>query len=299
MSMPATNQTEPVERSFSEAPGLPANWLNGWLAAIGVTVLLEDVTLHWTDDAVPHAVFGSARVDRLAGRITDALPSPETLQTSPIARSLDGLEEYSRKVTLQEFAQRATYERRHETEILASSSTDLIATDRILKDGVEHAPLNPPVPRGYTLWDRALATATALEGLGNVEAVVRRSLEGHANRRIPGNGLGFDLLRMSSSANAQSVSVDPVVELLAYAGLRILPMRGNGHVARQRLWTDRATRRHAMQWPAWNVPLERWGIDAILDRSDVAPITRIWGSVPYVPATSSDTTRGYGSEALI
>ena len=29
-------------------PGLPASWINGWLAAVGATVLDSRIRLHWT-----------------------------------------------------------------------------------------------------------------------------------------------------------------------------------------------------------------------------------------------------------
>ena len=34
-------------------PGLPGGWINGWLAAVGATVLDDRVRLHWTTDGAP------------------------------------------------------------------------------------------------------------------------------------------------------------------------------------------------------------------------------------------------------
>ena len=45
-----------------EAPGLPADWLNGWLAAIGVTVLIPGARLRWTG-ALP------ARLEQRVARV--------------------------------------------------------------------------------------------------------------------------------------------------------------------------------------------------------------------------------------
>ena len=36
--------------------GLPAEWINGWLAAVGATVLDARIRLHWMTDGVPLAV---------------------------------------------------------------------------------------------------------------------------------------------------------------------------------------------------------------------------------------------------
>ena len=40
-------------------PGLPASWVNGWLAAVGVTVLDSRIRLHWTADSTS---FGACAV---------------------------------------------------------------------------------------------------------------------------------------------------------------------------------------------------------------------------------------------
>jgi len=42
----------------TECPGLPASWLNGWLAAIGLLVLEPRLRLSWTSDPSPVAVLG-------------------------------------------------------------------------------------------------------------------------------------------------------------------------------------------------------------------------------------------------
>lgn len=286
-----------MSSEIRRAPGLRADWLNGWLAAIGITVLLEDVTLHWSDDVIPVALLGCMDCDALPRRVAGALPDRERLDDLPIARTMNGFAEYPRKVGLDQFLERANYERSVGTSILAATSTDLVPSKRVLKDGVEHAPLNPPVPRGITLWERACST---LEQLGDdAVGAVDRTLEGSPLTRTPGQGLAFDILRVPSGANAGSPTVDPVIELLSLAALELFPVRGDGYASRQRLWTDRPNRRHALKWVSWNVPLDRWGIDAILDRPTKVPTVHMWGSVPYVPATSSDTTRGYGSEVLM
>ena len=141
-----------------EAPGLPADWLNGWLAAIGVTVLVPGARLGWTNDAVPSAVFATDQSVDLAKVVAEALPTPETLASSVIARRLPGTEhDFSRNVTLAAFRERAMVERRAGEGILAASVSDLNAD--LKPDNLEHGAFDPPAPRGETLWSRATACA--------------------------------------------------------------------------------------------------------------------------------------------
>ena len=42
-----------------KCPGLPAFWLNAWLAAVGATVLVPRIRLRWTGDRTPVAVLSS------------------------------------------------------------------------------------------------------------------------------------------------------------------------------------------------------------------------------------------------
>ena len=37
-------------------PGVPASWINGWLAAVGATMLDSRIRLQWTADRTPVAV---------------------------------------------------------------------------------------------------------------------------------------------------------------------------------------------------------------------------------------------------
>ena len=38
-------------------PGLPAHWVNAWLAAVGATRLEPRLRLRWTLDSLPRAVL--------------------------------------------------------------------------------------------------------------------------------------------------------------------------------------------------------------------------------------------------
>ena len=54
-----------VER---ECPGLPAEWINGWLAAVGTTVLDSELRLSWTMDPSPQQRTSNCRGRGLAGQ---------------------------------------------------------------------------------------------------------------------------------------------------------------------------------------------------------------------------------------
>lgn len=117
-----------------EAPGLTADWLNGWLAAIGVTVLLDGVRLSWADRPVPFAVFEMDEEIDLVQALAESLPTEQTLADSTIARKLpEAMYEFPRKVTLESFRERAALERRMHGSHLATSVSDL-RTDAELGD---------------------------------------------------------------------------------------------------------------------------------------------------------------------
>jgi hypothetical protein len=283
-----------------EAPGLPADWLNGWLAAVGVTVLVPGTRLRWADEGVPSALFETDHPTDLAKLVADALPTPEALARSAIARTLPGTEhEFRRKVTLAAFRERARVERRAGEGILAASVSDLAAD--LNPDKLEHGAFDPPAPRGETLWSRATACAQAL-ALADIAERVRDTLSG-SGQRVVLNGLGFDARRFPAGMHAaRDVYADPVVELLAFAALPLFPTGGDGRRIRQRLWTDSSTRRGAFQWIAWRPALDRWAIDALLDlsASDIGGLTIAkYRVVPYQPSAQADTTRAYFAERAL
>ena len=49
--------------------GLPGAWINGWLAAVGATVLDARVRLHWTTGGAPLAVLSASEGDPLAALV--------------------------------------------------------------------------------------------------------------------------------------------------------------------------------------------------------------------------------------
>lgn len=277
------------------ARGLPSDWLNSWLAAIGVTALIPAVRLTWTDDAIPVAQFHG--VPDLVDRLHAALPSVEALAASPIARKLEGHREMPRNFDLTVWEDRAQVERVSGHWHLAASATDLVD----LEEGaaLPHSPFDPPMPRGITLHDRVVACRDAVEDAEQVRA----SLNG-AGRMVQTNGLGFDTRRLPTAVeSAGKVFVDPVVELLAFYALPLFPARGagRGNEVRARGWTDRPSQEGAFRWAAWRPLLGRWGVDAFLDRfyrGDGRHVLAMYESVPYRPSGTSDTTRAYASKRV-
>ena len=129
---------------------------------------------------------------------------------------------------------------------------------------------------------------------GQIDPTVARmseSLRGTA-KRVKDNGLGFDITRLASQADKTAKWVDPVIEVLAFFGLALLPVRGTGtdkginksarSSARQRGWRRLALANGQTElcflWPAWNQPLDFDGIDALLDIWQWSDRSR-WGSV--------------------
>lgn len=287
--------------SSFEAPGLPADWLNGWLAAIGVTALLGDVKLSWTEGAVPHAVFEVPDSSTFLERLAQAMPSESSLAASTIARKLPGtFSEFARNVTLEAYQERVGIERFRNEGLLAASVTDLNV--RGDPKSLDHGAFDPGAPRGETLWSRALACAQAAGETDRPEMLVK-SLAGSATR-MKLNGLGFDSRRLPASVQGTSSRgnfVDPLVELLCLSALPLFPTRGNGRQVRQRGWTMHESKRGAFEWFAWKPSLNYWAIDALLDlplRSRKPVTIQRYGVVPYQRAGPSDATRAYFGERL-
>lgn len=291
------------------APGLPADWLNAWLAAIGVTVIVPGARLSWSDDARPVASFELVDDDP-ARCIAEHLPTVADVDRLVIAKKLEGTTTvFAREVTLDAFRERAEFARLRKDFSLACSVTDLIAGKRFDPKKLEHSPFDPPAPKGETLHDRL--RRCAMEVASDPVGRVRATLAGTAER-VEANGLGFDFRRIPGGAHPDAKKhIDPVVEVLAFYGLSLFPFRGDGRAGRAAGWIGRPNRPGSFIWPAWATPLDRWAIDALLDKvraespDSVTPATRRrlrlyagFAVVPYLPTGSSDPTRAYGSRRL-
>lgn len=295
-------------------PGLTGDWLNAWLAAIGITVLIPDARLSWTAERAPVAVIHTADSQPLAEQVSDSLPTPDQWwdRNPAIAPAPYQKKNTTRGMNLDGYAQRAEQERKAQSFTLAASLTDL--TGRPLDQS--HSPFDPAAP-GSTggVFHRVLDCLTAIpRGSQDRSEWIRETLDG-PGRRIPANGLGFDIRRITSgSLTDDAKRVDPVIEILAHASLNHFPVRGDGAAEHTRGWMGRRTSAGALAWPCWASPLDRWAIDALLDRfteqrhssgddtakmrthSRTLGIVHAFKVVPYQPKSSADATRGYGSQ---
>jgi hypothetical protein len=286
------------------APGLTADWLNGWLAAVGVTVLVPGARLAWTRDPRPVARFRVEGSLDIVADIARALPSAEDLKFLAIARVRPGHADFPRSVSLDCYQDRARLAREAQDFSLGATVTDLQASFE--SGDLPHSPFDPPAPQGRTLYQRLVACREALGT--DVQAWVDASFAGKA-RRITANGLGFDYRRFVSGVQPEaSKSVDPVVECLAFFGLALFPVRGDGRRQRTRGWRTEPSKDGAFTWAAWLPALDRWAIDALVDllpdarsHPSIRPrlgISGLFETVAYHWVGSQDTTRAYASRRV-
>ena len=294
-------------------PGLPAGWVNAWLAAIGVTVLEPRIRLHWTMQDAPVAVLSSVELDPVEA-LVDAWPDAEFLRALPIAENWNDTVELKRKVSIEHFVARVRKARGHPfVWTLSSTMTDLSVDQN---GEVAHALFDPAGP-GTTKWlHHRLLRTHELAGPACKERL-RDSLVGQADR-VKNYGLGFDSTRLGSLADASDPWIEPVVELLAFFGLAMFPVRGHGVDRRLSRYANPDERQRGWQkapgsngprhfvWPAWQQPLDTAGIDALLDgwnpwRKQTwarLGVHAAWQSVPYQRRGSADNTRAIGAERL-
>ncbi len=291
--------------------GLPADWVNSWLAAVGAIRIDTELRLRWTLDDPPRAVLCADNADPVE-LLASAWPADKDLRELPIAKTWRDTPPVKRKVSVQDFTTRARSARSDASSwTLSSTMTDLDVNE---KGEVQHAPFDPPAPQGLTLHDRLVKVGREVAE-PSVERLVQ-SLQGTA-ARVKRNGLGFDIRRLASQADETTKWVDPVIEVLAFFGLALLPVRGTGTdkqtnkyaraSVRQRGWQrDGIGRELRFHWPAWSPPLGFAAIDALLDiwnwkdpsRWASVGVHGGWRTVKYQRKGTGDPTRGFGAERL-
>ena len=292
--------------------GLPASWVNAWLAAVGVTVLDPHIRLHWTVDS-PAAVLSSDEIDPVES-LAESWPDSEFLRDLPIAENWSGAGRLTRRVSVEQFIARTGKARGHPCAWTLSSTMTDLSVDQ--NGRVVHAPFDPAGPGTIKWLHRRLLKVHGQVGAAHRQRLLD-SLVGQADR-VKGNGLGFDSTRLGSMADGTNPWTEPVVETLAFFGLAIFPMRGRGvdrrHARirnsddRQRGWrtipgSDEPRR---FLWPAWEQPLDVAGIDALLDSWNPwrkqtwahVGVHAAWKSVRYLHRATADTTRAIGAEML-
>lgn len=290
-------------------PGWRASWVNAWLAAVGATVRDERIRVHWTTDTEPVAVLSSEKVDPVAALI-ESWPDAKFLSQLPIAADWQGYGRLRQNPSVHEFQERVRAARGHQHSwTLSSTLTDL----RVEKKVVANAPFNPGVQRGVVLYERLVKVHQMAVSPPQIHESIMGQLD-----RVDANGLGFDHTRIGSMGDRSSPRVDPIIEVLAFFGLALLPVRARdtrlGWLVRQRGWRspvgreqvgDRTRTRTEFHWPAWSQPLDRDGIDALLDvwnpeRKDMwlqVGVHSAWRTLQY-RGDGNDVTVGFGSERL-
>jgi len=260
-----------MTRPDVSAPGLAGDYLSAWLAALGVTVLVDGTRLRWTEERVPLARFTPPEGADLADAVAEALPSVAHLDSMAIANPDDD-RRFPRNVDIRQYAAAAQIARRARDFSLAASITDLVRKPR---DGnLPHGRFDPGAEHGTTLWNRLRACRAHLEHGQSLPAAVRATLAGVA-LRVGVNGLGFDYRRIPSGSQSGGPHVDPVLECLAFYGLAFLPTRGDGGArAWTRGWTAVADRPQRFCWPTWSMPLDRWAIDALFGELFASDVER-------------------------
>ena len=293
--------------------GLPASWVNAWLAAVGVTVLAPRIRLHWTAEGTSLAVLSSDDVDPIEA-LVEMWPDAASLRKLPIAERWNGAGVLERKVSVEQFVARVKKARGHTLDWTISSTMTDLSVD---KDGeVAHAPFDPSGPGSVKWLHHRLLKSHDQVGPMSTDRL-RNSLIGRAPR-VKDNGLGFDCTRLGSLADGSDRWIEPVVEVLAFFGLAVLPFRGRGADSRlgqvgnpderQRGWQKAPGSKEPRRfvWPAWQQALNTAGIDALLDVWNpthkqtwgALGIHAAWRTVRYQPRNSADTTRAYGAEML-
>lgn len=298
--------------------GLPANWLNAWLAAVGIAVLIPDVRLSWTTDTAPVAELTHDGPDPLVTVLARAIPTHEQLlaANSALAFPAGTPKNQTSTISAAQYQQRAGIEREHFSTCLACSVTDLASGDQ--SKALEKSPFTPAASgqAGGVIYRLGDCLGNVPADSDRREERVSQTLNGRA-RRVAANGLGFDIQRFPAGVHAGAGNyVDPIIEFLAYTSLALFPIRGNGQTSRTRGWEKGKMADGSFAWPAWRDQLDRWAIDALLDRfnlaryewgTDAAPlrkfaaregVTAAFNVVPF-QASGSDMTRGYGSRTLL
>lgn len=297
--------------AFVSCSGLPASWINGWLAAVGATVLDSRIRLSWSPDATPAAVLSADDSDPIE-LLAESWPTATALDELPLASEWNGGTSLERQVPLEAFAERVRVARGHPQAWTISSTLTDLHVDK--KGKVAHAPFDPAGP-GTIKWLHYRLQKMHL--VPSTEQIMD-SFAGRA-ARVSGNGLGFDQARLGSLADSGGkILVDPIVEVLAFFGLALLPVRGRGTDESlgpalpstvQRGWQrikvgDGNRPQLRFLWPAWSQPLDLHGIDALLDvwqprRKHTWPrfgVRRAWSIVPYRGRATADSTKAFGSK---
>ena len=302
--------------------GLPADWLTGWMAAVGATVVDNQLRLSWTEDEVPVAMFSHQKGHDPVKSLSDVWPSLRSrLDHMPGARDATTNKNDYREINVKVFADRLAGARNHPDAFsLTSSLTDLHWEKSKEGDKAVYGPFETSGP-GSTKWLHHRCRKV-YSSVGDPIRGMEEMFDG-VSQRIADNGLGLDAGRIGAIRDSgETQMVEPVAESLAYFALALFPVRGDGKQVqasrgRQRGWGVGPYRDWEFIWPAWRQPLDRWGIDALLTawhntwrrrekdewrasraEWDLLGVHAGWCTSRFKRRTSRDMTRGYGSRQI-
>ena len=263
------------------APAWRADWINGWLAAIGCTVLCDDLRLSWTDDAHPTAILWTpddTTIEHFANRIAEAFPPIGFIATTS-ARHLT-----AQVPTELQYAIASDEARRSGDWLWSSLFTDLGPTKQARIARSTFYP-GTPGPNGISQRTASLAKTWA------EPAAVMASMLGQLPRS-KGTGLGFDPRRIMDPAEPKGeITTDPIVEALALFATIMFPTRGSG----SRALTRGERYRQPFRWNTWTDALDFAGIDAQFASSRSRGAN--YEVVPYEPR-GNETNAAYFSRKL-
>ena len=295
--------------SSLQCPGLRAEMPHQWLAAVGATVLVDRMHLSWTDDLNPQAVLHHEEAPLAA--LLASWPTPQRIERMPMVAY--DKPQRTQKVSRGDFQQLVKDCRgQRDSWTVSSALTDLTGEP---SSGNDEKPalavtvrFNPGLQGPHGSPQKNLPKLQ-----GCTPAKIADTLDGRATRD-QGAGIGLDPERFTNSTTGEAgVMTLYAVEMLAYFGLALFPVRGDGihrkkyPAARQRGWTTRARKLRSFEWPAWDQPLDRFGIDALLDvwqpegdgTNSLLGVHAAWRSVGRKARLSSDDkTLGYTSQRL-
>lgn len=263
-----------------QCPGLPASWPNAWLAVLGATVLVPRMRLSWSEHAEPVAVLRHPEGDP-ADAIAAHWPDSGRIDALPLKRQQDELPRNkmgpSEKIVPARLFRHTLLNAPHDerdTHSLSSFWTDQSTHD----DAGQQCCVKSPwfclgAPRGETLHARLASTerhfqsSLAAKGTSLRDAVAA-ALDGFS-LHVQCNGLGFDARRVVKNNKLADSDpwVCPIMEILSFWGLALLPLRGDGRHARDgRPHQKCQSSDRRLLYPAWRQeqPLDRWGIAALL-----------------------------------
>jgi hypothetical protein len=239
------------------APGWTADWISGWLAAIGVVVLCEDVKLSWSKDSSPVAIFTTDVEVPLPEHVASAFPERNFLNGT-------SLKESSGQVpTISEYETGAADARMSGDWVWSSAVTDLGSTE--IKKGsdqrIQRSQFYPGVPGKMGLIKR-ISDIAKISWADPVH--IEQSMNGTL-KRAKTTGLGFDSRRMVDPAmpNAE-MRIDPVVESLAFFATLLFPVRGDGRRTYTRGEQRNRSKHVPFRWKTWTEPMNIASIDAAI-----------------------------------